>query len=77
MNYDLLFIQKYYHYLIIFFLIVIPLIILGYLGKNNKNRGVFVIFMFAFFMTLYIGSRDFYIGVNTLRYHNITLKILK
>lgn len=71
MNYDILFIQEYYHYLIIFFVVLIFLIFLNYLKKNNRNVEVnFVIFIFALFTVYYIGSRDLYVGVDTIRYKN-------
>ena len=72
MDYDVIYIQKYYHVVIAFFLIVLFLLFLSHFKKENKgNYGLdFVILIFSVYTIYYFGSREVRIGVDTIRYQS-------
>ncbi|TXD48922.1 EpsG family protein [Polaribacter sp. IC073] len=74
MNDNIFYIQDYYHYLISFIGILIILSFLSYF-KNKRPKFSFTIpvISFALFTVYYIGNRNVYIGVDTIRYENAFL----
>lgn len=66
---ELLYIQKYYHYLIFFLLTCFLLIFKGYIrNKTGENLIAFTVILFAIFTVNYIGSRTIEIGIDTYNY---------
>jgi len=68
---DLLFIQEYYYYLIVFIWILIFVSVESY--SKDKLWTLIIplfVFPFSFFLVYYIGSRDVNIGVDTVRYES-------
>jgi len=73
---ELLFIQKYYHYLIAF---IFLLIAMTFLSEFKKSLGIysginFITICFSIIVILYLGNRDVSIGFDTFRYeYNFSL----
>lgn len=65
---DILFTQKYYFYLIAFFIVIILFSLFSYLKQDNVKMIPVIVFLFSLLSIIYIGNRDYNVGVDTIRY---------
>src|SRR5690554_3966675 len=67
------FIKDFYYYLIIVLSITIVLQIFAYQDKGVKKLINIIFFLFAVFISFYLGNRDLNIGPDTIRYEKAFL----